>query len=141
MVAMVERQDDVRTRVRTEVTGENVKDIVRQEVARSARILTDEYIGYRGLGDEFEGGHETVTHSEREYARVDVWTHTVESFFALLKRGVIGTFHNVGRKRLHHYASEFQFRWNHRRMDDGALLGAVVRAADGRRLTYAKQVG
>jgi transposase-like protein len=138
VVAMVERDGEVRTRVRTDVTGENLKAIIRQEVARSARILTDEYIGYRGLGDEF-AGHETVTHSEREYARGDVWTNTVESFFALLKRGVIGTFHNVSRKHLHRYASEFEFRWNTRKMDDGQRLGALIRRADGRRLTYADQ--
>jgi hypothetical protein len=76
---------------------------VRAEVGKSARILTDEYIGYRGLGDEFEGGHETVTHLEREYARGDVFTNTAESFVALLKRGVLGTYHAVSRKHLHRF--------------------------------------
>ena len=140
VIAMVERNGSVRTHVHTDVTEDNLLDIVRGEVSPSATVYTDGYCGYDNVGKHF-AGHETVIHTNREYVRGDVHTNTVEGFFSLLKRGVIGTFHNVSRKHLHRYVSELEFRWNTRRMDDGARLRSLVRAADGRRLTYAEQVG
>ena len=86
-----------------------------------------------------------MTHSLREYARQDgtvkTTTNTVEAFFAILKRGVIGTFHNVSRKHLHRYVSEFEFRWNSRGVDDGARIQSLIRNGEGRRLRYAEQIG
>ena len=66
-------------------------------------------------------------------------TNTVEAFFSLLKRGIVGTFHNVSRKHLHRYVSEFEFRWNSRMVDDGARLQWLIRNSEGRRLTHAMQ--
>lgn len=66
----------------------------------------------------------------------DVTTNTAESFFALLKRGVYGAFHAVSKRHLHGDVSEFEFRWNHRRMDDGSRVVAAVRARKGKRLYY-----
>src|SRR5215471_12214561 len=60
--------------------------------------MTDEWRSYPGIGAEFAGGHEIVTHSAGEYARGDVHTDTAESFFALLKRGVIGSFHHISKQ-------------------------------------------
>lgn len=77
-----------------------------------------------------------MTHSEREYARGDVSTNTVEAFFAVLKRGVYGTFHNVSRKHLHRYVSEFEFRWNNRGVDDGERTRRAILGAEGKRLMY-----
>ena len=65
-----------------------------------------------------------------------VHVNTAESFFALLKRGLIGTFHAVSRHHLHRYVNEFQFRWNHRKVDDGARTVAAIRGAEGKRLYY-----
>lgn len=136
--AMVERNGKVRAHPVTDVTGATLKGAIRDSVAPSARIMTDEYASYNGLEKDFAGGHEKVTHKAGEYARGDAYTNTVEAFFALLKRGVIGTFHNVSRKHLHRYVAEFEFRWNTRTMDDGERLTALVRNADGRRLMYAE---
>ena len=63
-------------------------------------------------------------------------TNTVEGFFALLKRGVIGTFHHVSRKHLHRYVAEFEFRWNTRKLDDGARIKALVSGSEGKHLMY-----
>jgi hypothetical protein len=60
----------------------------------------------------------------------------VESFFALLKRGVYGSFHHVSKQHLHCYLDEFSFRWNHRRTTDGERTDAALRASEGKRLTY-----
>lgn len=138
--AAVERNGRVRAMPVTDVTGATLKGALKGMVHKTARIVTDEYASYHGIGDHFDGGHDVVTHKTGEYARGDVYTNTAEAFFSLLKRGVIGTFHNISRKHLHRYVSEFQFRWDTRSMDDGARLRSAIRAADGRRLTYADQI-
>ena len=136
VVAMVQRGGDVRARTLVQVTAKTLKAAIRESVAPSALIMTDEHKGYLGLEREYSGGHQTICHSRREYARGDVTTNTVEGFFALLKRGIYGTFHNVSKKHLHRYVSEFEFRFNTRMMNDGERLAAAIRAADGKRLMY-----
>src|SRR5579863_4122252 len=68
----------------SDVTGETLKDAILEEVDAQARIVTDDYLAYRGIGSEYAGGHESVCHSTREYVRGDVHTNTAESSFALL---------------------------------------------------------
>ena len=136
VVALVERGGRVRAYPPMRVTAATLKSAIRKHVHPSARIITDEHPGYRGIGREFEGGHETVNHSRREYARGDVTTNTVEGFFALLKRGMYGTFHHVSRKHLHRYVSEFEFRYNTRKTDDGGRLQAAIKASEGKRLRF-----
>ena len=77
-----------------------------------------------------------MNHSAKEYVRGDVTTNTVESFFSLLKRGVIGTFHHVSKKHLHCYVAEFEFRYNTRKADDGSRMAAAIKAAEGKRLFF-----
>jgi hypothetical protein len=66
-----------------------------------------------------------------------VTTNTVEGFFALLKRGIFGTFHSVSKHHLHRYLAEFEFRWNTRKLDDGARTLQAIRLSEGKRLRYA----
>jgi transposase-like protein len=136
VVALVQRDGSVITRVVDRVTSKNLKQVIREGVHPSARIMTDEFISYRGIGKEFAGGHHTVNHSKNEYARGDVTTNSAESFFALLKRGVYGTFHHVSRTHLHRYTDEFSFRWNHRKLNDGERLVAALLGTWTRRLIY-----
>lgn len=140
VMALIQRDGEARAYVPTDVTGGNLKDAIRESVDRSARIHTDERRGYEGIGDEFEGGHHTVKHSDREYGRWDDGIHVTineaESFFALIKRAIVGTFHNVSRKHLHRYVSEAEFKWNTRKLDDGARIHAAIRGAEGKRLMY-----
>jgi transposase-like protein len=68
--------------------------------------------------------HETVNHREGEYVRGIVHTNTMESFWSLIKRGVIGTYHNVSKKYLPLYLNEFQFRFNNRKEKD--IFGKAV---------------
>jgi transposase-like protein len=136
VMALVERDGRVRTRVMADVTADNLQEVVRQHVDRTSRIMTDEFQPYRGLGKQFEGGHHRVKHSAHEYARGDIHTNTVESFFSLLKRGVYGVYHNISKKHLHRYLAEFEFRWDTRRMEDGARTVRAIRQMEGKRLTY-----
>ena len=74
--------------------------------------MTDEARVYNKAGREF-AEHGVVNHSKKEYARGDVWTNTVESSFAILKRGLYGTFHSVSEQHLQRYANEFDSAGTH----------------------------
>jgi hypothetical protein len=98
--------------------------------------MTDEWRSYHGIGTEFEGGHERVRHSAGEYARDDAHVNTAESYFALLKRGIVGSFHHVGEEHLQRYCDEFSFRWDRRSIDDTTRAAQAIKAGEGKRLTY-----
>lgn len=135
VVALVQRGGQVRALAPEHVTGATLGKVIRATVHPSARLITDELPAYQAIGRDF-AAHETVTHSRGEYARGDVTTNTVEGFFSLLKRGLVGTFHHVSRKHLHRYVSEFEFRYNTRHLEDGARTVGAIRAGEGKRLRY-----
>lgn len=135
VMAVVQRDGDVRTRVVANVTGATLKGVIREEVAASARIMTDEWPSYNGLGNEF-AGHEVVNHGNGEYARGDCFTNTAESFFAIVKRGFYGVYHAVSKRHLHRYMAEYGFRWNTRKNNDGERVALAIRGAEGKRLLY-----
>jgi transposase-like protein len=118
------------------VTGSNLRKAVRDNVAPEARLMTDGRRAYRTIGRQY-ASHDVVDHSVGEYVRGDATTNTVEGFFALLKRGVIGTYHHVSEHHLHRYLAEFDFRWNRRKMDDGRRMVAAIEATEGKRLMWA----
>ena len=107
----------------------NVAAIVRENVHRESRLQTDESRLYPVVGNEF-AAHETVNHSANEYARGDVTTNTVETYFSVFKRGMRGTYQHCKEKHLHRYLAEFDFRFNNR-----TALGVT----DGERATLADQ--
>lgn len=133
--AAVERGGRIRRRVVANVTGETLKAEIRRMVDPSAHIMSDEHSAYWGLGKEF-ASHEHVAHGRREYARGDVNTNTVESSFALVKRGIIGVYHNVSREHLHRYIAQYDFLWNTRKMNDGERTVFAIQSAEGKRLMY-----
>jgi transposase-like protein len=134
--AAVERGGQIRRRVVADVTGETLKEAIREEVDIQARLITDDFWAYKGIGSEYAGGHDSVCHSTREYARGDVHTNTAESSFALVKRGIMGIYHNVSREYLHRYLWQFDFIWNNRDMNDGERTVAAIQSAEGKRLMY-----
>lgn len=136
VMALVERGGKVKTQTVANVTAKTLKQIIRDNVHESATIISDENSAYFGIGDEFDGGHHTVNHSKREYARGKVHSNTVEGFFSIVKRGLHGIYHNVSRTHLHRYLSEFEFRYNHRQLDDGDRTRIAIQSADGKRLVY-----
>ena len=132
VMAMVERQG----RVKTNVNANNFKGIIRQNVDKSATIFTDEHNAYKGIGKEYVGGHHTVCHSEGEYVRGVIHSNTVEGFFSIVKRGLHGIYHSVSKEHLHRYMAEFEFRYNHRELEDGDRTIAAIKASQGKRLRY-----
>lgn len=140
VIALLERGGSVRTRVIPRVNAENLRTTLRANVHLSARLVTDQEHGYKRVGAEFEGGHETVNHSRREYVRGDVTTNGIEGFFARCKRSLNGTYHAVSREHLHRYLSQFEFAHNTRTLNDGERTALLLRRADGKRLTYREPV-
>jgi hypothetical protein len=86
-----------------------------------------------------EGQHEFVDHSKGEYVRGDAHTNTLEGFFSVFKRGLIGVYQHIDRKHIDRYLAEFDFRYNNRiklGIDDAARTARAVIGAKGKRLTY-----
>ena len=133
VVALVERGGRVRSQVMEKVTGKTLKAALNEHVEQSARIMTDELSAYRKAAKGY-ASHESVNHSAKEYVRGDVTTNTVEGFFSLLKRGVIGTFHSVSKRHLPLYLAEFDHRYSTRNQTDGERTVAGMKKARGKRL-------
>lgn len=138
VVSLVERNGEKRSFHVPSVNAKTLRPIMKGMIAEKARLMTDDANQYKVLGPEF-ASHEVVNHTAKEYARGDVTTNTVESSFALLKRGLIGTFHPVSEAHLQRYATEFDFRWNHRialGVNDVQRTSAILKGIEGKRLTY-----
>jgi transposase-like protein len=135
--AAVERQGRIRRRVIANVNGATLKDAIREAVNPPARLVTDDYKAHTGICSEYAGGHESVFHSTKEYVRGDIHTNTAESSFAILKRGIMGIYHNVSKVYLHRYIWQFDFVWNRRKSNDGERTVAAIRSTEGKRLRYA----
>jgi transposase-like protein len=140
VVALVERGGRVRSWPVADVTSETLKGAIYDNVARSAAIQTDQATAYRGIGKFYAGGHETVNHAKYEYARGDVSTNEAESYFALLKRGIVGSFHSVSKQHLFRYCDEFSYRWNERMASDAERTQKAIILSEGKRLMYAEPI-
>jgi transposase-like protein len=139
VMVLVERDGNARAFPLQMVDSKTLKNEVAVTVAKEAIVMTDESRNYHKLRDG--GLHRTVEHTAGEYARrdpdgVNVHTNTAESFFALLKRGHYGVFHQLSKKHLHRYCNEFSFRWDHRKVSDGERMIAAIEGAEGKRLMY-----
>lgn len=137
VVSLVERGGNARSFVLDRITGANLKGAIIQHVQDGSVVCTDDYFGYRPMPKIFK--HKAVKHSAHEYASKEggftAHTNTVESKFSLLKRGIIGTFHQVSRKHLPLYLAEFDHRFNHRKSTDGQRTVSALKMAEGKRLT------
>jgi transposase-like protein len=138
IVSLVERNGDKRSFHVPSVNAATLGPILKAQIAQSARLMTDEAKYYKKAGQHF-ASHESVNHSKEEYARGDVTSNTAESSFAILKRGLIGTFHSVSEQHLQRYCVEFDFRWNTRQsqgFNDAMRADVALKGITGKRLTY-----
>jgi transposase-like protein len=133
--ALVERHGNVMSMPVQRVTGQNLKSIIRQNVEPSATVMTDDFLSYRGLNKDF-ALHGIINHGRKEYVRGDIHTNTIEGYFSLLKRGIVGVYHHVGEQHLHRYLSEFNFRYNARKIDDVERSMLALCGIEGKRLMY-----
>jgi len=138
VMAMVQRGGDVRSKVIPSISGANLKQAIRDNVQICSEVHTDMHAGYIGLEPKFT--HKSVKHAAGEYSRHEgesvVTTASVESFFSLLKRGVVGTFHHISPQHLPLYLAEFDHRHNCRKMTDGERTDVGLTKVLGKRLMY-----
>jgi transposase-like protein len=144
VLTLVERGGKARSFHVETVTKDGILPIVRANLDRESHVMTDEAARYAKLGDEF-ADHHAVDHSRGEYGYTDrvtgvkVNTNTLEGYYSIFKRGMIGVYQHCSEKHLHRYLAEFDFRYSHRiklgvedqRRTELALMGIV-----GKRLTY-----
>jgi transposase-like protein len=139
--SVVERGGKVRSFATADVTAKNLGRILKEHAHLGSHLMTDSAAVFKySIGKPF-ARHDMTDHHRGQYVREGgIHSNTVESSFALLKRGVYGTFHNVSRKHLHRYVAEFDFRWNNRKVDDGERTMIAIRQADRKRLSFRKLV-
>lgn len=136
VVSLVERNGETRSFHVANVTATTLRPVLVKFADRASHLMTDDAAVYMGIGKEF-AAHGTVAHSAGEYHRKEFWhTNTVESHFALLKRGIYGTFHSISEAHLHRYLAEFDFRANTRDMTDWERAAALLAGTAGKRLVY-----
>lgn len=147
--SLVERGGKVRSMHLPSVNADNLRPILNAQMdTAKTKLMTDGEGQYRILAPMFLS-HEVVNHGAGEYVRGDAHTNTVEGYFSILKRGIIGTFHHVSAQHLQRYASEFDFRYNHRETkvkvagkwekrghNDTERTIAALKGIGGKRLTY-----
>jgi len=139
VLSLVERDGKVRSFRVANVTAQMLRPLIVTHINRASFIMTDESTVYPAIGREFHG-HGTVNHSAEEYVRATFWhTNTVENYFSIFKRGIIGTYHHISEAHLHRYTTEFDFRYNYRiglGYSDMQRTLIAAKGIEGKRLTY-----
>jgi transposase-like protein len=125
VIGAISRKGNVTCQIIENTDGKTLNRFVRKAVSERAELLaTDEHGGYSEL-NEFGYKHHVVRHADKQYVvHGIVHTNTIENFWSLLKRGILGTYHNVSKKYLPLYLNEFMFRQNNRRTYD--IFGKAV---------------
>jgi hypothetical protein len=122
IVGAVQRKGNVVTRVLQFISKEDLQRFVRETVSTDVSLLaTDEHRGYIGL---HEYNHKTVMHSAKQYVVGAIHTNTIEGFWSIFKRSIVGSYHKVSRKYLPLYVAECQFKYNNRFNDD--IFGTAI---------------
>ena len=126
IVAILERDGNVRTFHMERVTGDNIRPAIKDLVEEGSHIMTDSMSKLPMAGTNYK--HSVVNHTKKEYVRhedgLTVTTNTVEGYFSIIKRGINGIYHHVGKQYLDQYLKEFDYRYNVRKMDDTEQLPA-----------------
>jgi transposase-like protein len=139
ILSLVERGGEVRSfHLDNNVTVRDIGPILAKNLDTASTLNTDESKLYRRIGKAFEA-HQVVNHRKGEYARGSAYTNTLEGFFSVFKRGMVGVYQHCDERHLHRYLSEFDFRYNSRAklgVNDEQRTSRAVMGAKGKRLTY-----
>lgn len=134
VLGILKRGGELRATTVSGVSAAELRAFVEANVAPGSDVMTDEFAGYVGLAPDYH--HHTVNHSAGECVRFFAHTNGVESFWALLKRGIFGIYHHVSRKHLMRYVDEFSYRFNRRQMGEAMRVNDLLANVSGKRLTY-----
>jgi hypothetical protein len=130
--ALIERGGNIRSMY---LDDKNIRGAMVRHLDERSRLLTDKSNVYKAQVDK----HESVDHSKFEWSRGDVHTNTLEGFFSIFKRGLVGTYQHMDKKHLDRYLAEFDFRMNTRAalgFDDAQRAEIALKGIEGKRLTY-----
>lgn len=123
VIGAVSRKGNIVARMIEKADTFTLDAFVRETVSTRVSLLnTDEHSGYRFLGNQYP--HKIIRKSREKYVVGAIHTNTIEGFWSILKRGVVGTYHKVSKKYLPLYVAEFQFRYNNRENED--IFGAAI---------------
>lgn len=121
---------------------ETVLPILRDNLDKEARVITDDSSIYNRLHEEYI--HAFVVHSKKQWGRGEIHTNTIEGFYSIFKRGMKGVYQHCSEKHLHRYAAEFDFRYSNRAklgVSDEERTEAAIAGILGKRLTYRRANG
>lgn len=141
--SLVERKGQVRSQHVPSVSAATLRPILTSQLDAATSLMTDDAGENRNLHKVFPK-HQKVNHSIGEYVRGDAHTNTIEGYFSILKRGIVGTYHHVSQQHLKRYLAEFDYRYNEREalgMSDADRMEKSVQGIVGRRLTYRRTRG
>jgi transposase-like protein len=130
VVGMVQRKGQVRAFVAADVKADTLRGLIKEHVLPRTMVFTDDFRSYNGL-DARGYTHQRINHSERVYVAGEVHTNTIEGFWSLIKRGIGGVYHNVGRHYLQTYLNEYSFRYN-RRFDTQTMFTSFLHQIEKR---------
>jgi transposase-like protein len=124
VAGVVQRGGNVIAKKVKDTQGSTLRKFVNDNVQRGSQLHTDEWWGYKGLEKLF--GHQVIKHNEKEYVNGDCHTNTLEGFWSLLKRGVVGIYHSMSNKHLQKYVDEFVFRYNTRQLTESDRFNLML---------------
>jgi transposase-like protein len=143
VLTLVERGGSARSFHVDSTRRADVEGIMRANIRKESRLMTDEARHFKAIGREF-ASHESVNHHEEEYGRGEVHTNTVENFYSVFKRGMKGVYQHCSERHLHRYVAEFDFRYSNRialGVNDHARTARALQGISGKRLSYRAPIG
>lgn len=124
VLGMLERGGKVVCRVVKSTSKKHLTAPILRTIKRSATLFTDEWQGYDTVGKIYT--RYVVDHGKGQYVDEDAYTNTIEGFWSIMKRGIIGIYHKTSRKHLHRYVNEFVFRYNTRKVNDNMRFNLLL---------------
>ncbi len=139
VLSLIDRESgEARSMVVDSVNSKTILPILKDNIAKEARVMTDDAGQYKYLNEHFSE-HGYVQHSQGEYVSIanpTIHTNTVEGFFSIFKRGMKGVYQHCKKSHLHRYLAEFDFRYGHRKITDAERRDVALMGIEGKRLTY-----
>lgn len=135
VMGIVERHGKIRTKKLDNVKKATLQNEILKNVDKEAVVMTDDWLGYNGLSKLFE--HYVINHSKDVFV-VDgiIHTNTIDGYWSLFKRGLLGIYHSISKKHLDRYCDEFEFRYNTRGNKDVERFASVFQMCNNKRIQY-----
>lgn len=135
VIGVIRRGGEIRAKKIPSRGKRAIEAFIKESVEAGAQLMTDEYAGYTKVGKLYD--HNTIRHKKLKYVEGMTHTNSIENFWSLFKRGLIGSFHKVSEKHLDRYLDEFTYRFNGRE-EDTLFQDTIRNLVNGKTLTFGK---